>query len=72
MPNYMDLTVDEFLTQYSEHVKLATPTPSSAPGSSVQASAAQSETDQKPKTTSKSKRRPMKDGGPHVDKSEET
>ena len=72
MAGYVDPTIDELLTQYPEHLKLATQTPGSAPGSSVQTSAAQPETSQKPKTTSKSKRHPMKDAGHRVDKSEKT
>ena len=62
MANNEDLTIDLLITQ----------TPGSAPGSSVQASAAQPKTGQKPKTTGKNKRRPIRNGGPHVDKSEKT
>ena len=72
MANYVAPEIDELLTKYPEYLKLATQTPSSASSSSVQASAAQAETSQKPKITSKSKRRPIKDVEFHVDKSEKT
>ena len=69
MANHEKLTFDEFLAKYPG---CFTQAPSSAPSSAVQASAAQPETIQKPKTTSKSKRHPMRDGEQHVDKCEKT
>ena len=70
MANHEKLTLDEFLAKYPDCFEVATQMPSSAPSSAVQASAAQPETNQKPMSTSKSKRHPMKDGGYHVDISE--
>ena len=76
MANYVDPMIDELLTEFPEYLKLATQTPSSAPSSApsslVQVSAAQPETSQKVQTTSKSKRRPMKDVESRVDKCEKT